>query len=89
MRLILEFSPATRGMTLEGLRANKGVARYTGVSMLGKMWCGTTDYKIDEPLVAFQRPGGQEAALAHITPGSPPHSSAGGPTMRSARVRSR
>ncbi|MBK7250795.1 MAG: molybdopterin-dependent oxidoreductase [Gammaproteobacteria bacterium] len=54
LRLILELSPATKGITLEALRANKGVARYTGVSQLGKMWCGTTeDYKVDEPLVAF------------------------------------
>lgn len=54
LQLILDLSPATKGITLEGLRANKGVARYTGVSQLGKMWCGTTeDYKVDEPLTAF------------------------------------
>ncbi len=54
MQLILELSPATRGITLEGLRANKGAMRLTGVSQLGKMWCGTSDYRVDEPLVAFQ-----------------------------------
>lgn len=55
MRLILKLSMATQGMTLEKLRANKGVMRYTGVSLLGgRMWCGTSDYKIDEPLIPYQ-----------------------------------
>ncbi|MFZ1834071.1 MAG: molybdopterin-dependent oxidoreductase [Pseudomonadales bacterium] len=54
MRMILALSPATRGITLEGLRAHKGAMRYTGVSQMGKMWCGTSDYRIDEPLVPYQ-----------------------------------
>jgi nitrate reductase alpha subunit len=54
MRLILALSPATQGITLEALRENKGAMRYTGVSVLGRMWCGTTDYRSDEPLVPFQ-----------------------------------
>ncbi len=54
MRLILALSPATRGITMEELRANKGAMRYTGTSQIGKMWCGTSDYRQDEPLVAFQ-----------------------------------
>ncbi|MCG3169992.1 MAG: Perchlorate reductase subunit alpha [Pseudomonadales bacterium] len=54
MRLILALSPATQGITMEELRANKGVMRYTGVSQMGKMWCGTSDYRPDEPLVPYQ-----------------------------------
>ncbi len=54
MRIILALSPATKGITLEGLRAHKGAMRYTGVSQLGRMWCGTTDYRVDEPLVPYQ-----------------------------------
>lgn len=55
VRLILGLSTATRGITLEKLRASKGVMRYTGVSAIGgRMWCGTSDYKIDEPLVPYQ-----------------------------------
>ena len=54
MRLILALSPATQGITMEDLRANKGVMRYTGVSQMGKMWCGTSDYRPDEPLVPYQ-----------------------------------
>jgi len=55
MEIILALSPATRGMSMAALRANKGALRYTGVSQLGKMWCGTTeDYRMDEPLVPYQ-----------------------------------
>ncbi len=54
MRIILALSPATKGITLEDLRRNKGAMRYTGVSQLGRMWCGTSDYRIDEPLVPYQ-----------------------------------
>lgn len=54
MRMILALSPATKGITLEGLRSNKGAMRYTGVSKLGRMWCGTSDYRPDEPLVPYQ-----------------------------------
>lgn len=55
MRLILALSPATKGITMEKLRANKGAMRYTGVHQIGgRMWCGTTDYKMDEPLVPYQ-----------------------------------
>jgi anaerobic selenocysteine-containing dehydrogenase len=54
--LTLALSHATRGITLQALRRNKGVMRYVGTSPLGsgKMWCGTSDYRPDEPLVAFQ-----------------------------------
>lgn len=54
MRMILALSPATQGITLEALRANKGAMRYTGVSQLGRMWCGTSSYRPDEPLVPYQ-----------------------------------
>lgn len=54
MRLILALSPATQGITLADLRANRGVMRYTGVSQMGRMWCGTSDYRPDEPLVPYQ-----------------------------------
>ena len=55
VRLILALSSATRGMTIEKLRANRGVMRYTGVAAIpGRMWCGTSEFDGTTPLVPYQ-----------------------------------
>jgi len=54
MNLILRLSPATQGITLAALRANGGALPYTGVSPIGRMWCGTSTYHADAPLVPMQ-----------------------------------